>query len=149
VIWPNLATGYCLGVQAGDVTNGTPIIVWRCNGNADQTWTAESVNADGSAPFLLRNGANRNKCLSVAGQRTDNGAPLVIWDCKPSGLRDQRWTFLDGNLNPQCTTIYNDNSVDKVVGVLGGSLAEGARVVLWRWLGHLDQEWCQHPAPPN
>jgi len=25
--WPNRSTAFCLGVRAGDVTNGTPIIV--------------------------------------------------------------------------------------------------------------------------
>jgi hypothetical protein len=35
--------------------------------------------------------------------------------------------------------------VDKVIGVLGGAVNEGARVVLWRWLGHVDQEWCTQP----
>jgi hypothetical protein len=149
LIWPNLDTGFCLGVQAGNVTNGTPIIVWDCNGNADQTWTVESVNGDGSAPFLLRNGVNRNKCLSVAGQRTDNGAPLVIWDCKPFGWRDQRWILVDGYLAPSCTNIYNENSVSAVIGVQGGSTQRGARVILWRWLGHANQEWCGQPAPAN
>lgn len=93
LIWKNLdSNGQCLGVAGGDVTNGRPIILWGCNGNADQTWTAVSVYGGGSAPYVFHNGANPNKCLSVAGKSLNEFAGIVIWDCKPaSDNQDQRW----------------------------------------------------------
>jgi hypothetical protein len=33
-----------------------------------------------------------------------------------------------------------------VIGVQGGSTSEGARVMLWRWRGDSNQEWCTQPA---
>ena len=89
--WRNRVTGFCLGVAGGNVTNGTPIIVWRCNGNTDQTWTVDFIAQNGRPPFLVRNGTNRNKCLSVANNSRNNGAQMVIWDCKPLETnKDQR-----------------------------------------------------------
>src|SRR6185369_13523135 len=82
LLWQDQPTRFCMGVARGDVTNGTPIIVWHCNRNTDQTWSADSVSADGTGPFLLRNGTNQHKCLTVGGMSKDDGHRLVIWDCK-------------------------------------------------------------------
>jgi Ricin-type beta-trefoil lectin domain len=146
--WLNSTTNFCLGVAAGNVTNGTAIIVWACNGNTDQAWTAESVNPFASGPYLLRNGTNRNKCLSVAAMSKNNGAVLVIWDCKAVGANsDQLWTFKDGTTSGT-TNLVNVNS-GLLMGVQGGSLSEGATVMQWQDLGHGDQQWFTTPAPPN
>jgi hypothetical protein len=148
-IWPNRMTGFCLGVRAGDVTDGTPIIVWRCNDNSDQTWTVRSENSNGGAPFSLRNGTNSNKCLSVAGFSIENGAQLVIRKCTPWDTVDQLWTFTDSPTLAECTIFHNTRS-GKVMGVRAASTREGAPVVLWSRLdGHTDQEWCNLPPPPN
>jgi ricin-type beta-trefoil lectin protein len=142
LIWPNRATGYCLGVSRGDVTNGTPIIVWRCNGNSDQTWTVSQIVTNANIAFTLRNGTNRNKCLTATGQ--GNGAAFVISDCKPLGQNmDQQFTYEDGQLAP-CTIFWSSYS-GKVVGVTGQSVNEGARVIQWDYLTHGDQEWCSQP----
>jgi hypothetical protein len=108
--WTNGQTGLCLGVAGGDVTNGKAIILWACNGNSDQTWTAESVNPDGHGPYLFKNGTNPNKCLSVANKSLSQFAALVIWDCKPSNdNQDQRWYIVGWPRSP-FTGIQNDNS---------------------------------------
>jgi hypothetical protein len=149
LIWPNRSTGFCLGVRAGDVTNGTHIIVWRCNGNSDQTWTVEPLGPGTNGPFFtLRNGTNRNKCLSVAGFSIENNARLVIRDCTPNQTVDQWWTPIDSPTLAPCTIFKNTRS-GKVMGVRAGSITEGAAVVLWTHLGHGDQEWCSAAAPPN
>ena len=110
LVWTNAQTGLCMGVAGGDVSNGKPIILWSCNGNSDQTWTATSANSDGSQPYLLRNGTNPNKCLSVAGKSLNQFAALVIWDCKPpNDNQDQRW-YIVGWRNSPFTGIQNDNS---------------------------------------
>jgi hypothetical protein len=145
LIFPNAQTNLCLGVAAGDVTNGTPIIVWHCNNNTDQTWTADP-QSDGS--FLMRNGTNRNKCLSVGNMSKSNGAPMEIWDCKtPDQNADQRWFFRNSPLST-CTIFVNENS-NRVMGVQGGATNEGAAVIQWDWLAHPDQQWCSGPAPVN
>jgi ricin-type beta-trefoil lectin protein len=147
LIWPNRATGFCLGVKAGTMTDGTRIIVWTCNNTTDQTWTADPLNADGTGPFRLRNGSNRNMCLSVSNNSTANGAPLVIWGCKAFNNADQLWTFENGQL-PDCTIFRNVNS-GRVMGVTNQNVAEGTPVIQWSYLVHGDQEWCARTAPAN
>jgi hypothetical protein len=148
LIWMNRATDFCLGVRAGNVTDETPIIVWSCNGNSDQTWRAVSVGSLGQPPYTLRNGTNGSKCLSVAGRSKNDGAALVIRTCAFPPTDDQRWTFEHG-FNSECTLFRNVNS-KKVMGVLGASGAEGAPVVQWFKIDHHpDQEWCSRPAPIN
>jgi hypothetical protein len=34
----NLQTNYCLGVRAGTPTVGTTLVVWPCDGSANQNW---------------------------------------------------------------------------------------------------------------
>jgi hypothetical protein len=149
LIWQNQPTRFCMGVTAGNMTNGTAIIVWHCNRNTDQTWTADFSSAAGGGSFLLRNGSNRNKCLTVSNSRTDNGAPLVIWDCKAAGVNaDQLFVFRDSLVEAACTVFQNVNS-GKVVGVTNQSQSEGARVIQWDDLRHNDQSWCSAPAPVN
>jgi len=139
-LWTNPTTGYCLGVAGGNVTNGTPIIVWQCNGNSDQSWAAgDQLPYPPGAYSSYRNGTNANKCLGVANNSGANGAGLVIWDCLGTSHTDQYW-----NLQPVgngCYVWYNASS-GKVMGVSGGSLSEGASVIQWDYLGHPDQQWC-------
>lgn len=93
LLWTNIDShGQCMGVAGGDVSNGKPIILWGCNGNADQTWTAQSVDGSGYGSYVFHNGANPNKCLSVAAKSLSEFAGIVIWDCKPfNDNQDQRW----------------------------------------------------------
>jgi hypothetical protein len=80
--------GECLGVLGGNMTNGTHVVTWTCNGHADQTW--EIINGfPGSGFIQLRNSVNTNKCLGVLGAATSDGSNLVIWDC--NGSWDQEW----------------------------------------------------------
>jgi hypothetical protein len=149
LIWRNSVTNFCLGVAAGNVDNGNAIIVWRCNNNTDQTWTAESINPGAPGPYLLRNGTNRNKCLTVSGRRQDHGAPLVIWDCLAVGVNaGQLWVLQDGRKRADCTIFVNVNS-NLVMGVSAASTVEGTPVIQWEDIGHPDQEWCGRNAPVN
>ena len=84
----------CLGVAAGNMANGTPIISYTCNGHIDQQW--EHINPDsfGYAPW--RNMTDTNKCLALAGNSTSRGARMVIWDC--DGTPGQLWNSAPGGL---------------------------------------------------
>jgi len=72
----------CLDANNQGTTNGTRVISWPCNGQANQRWTAE---ADGS----VRN-ANAGLCLTVEGAGTANGSRLVLWTC--NGQSNQKWS---------------------------------------------------------
>jgi hypothetical protein len=137
--------GQCLGVLGGNMTNGTPVVTWTCDGNPDQTW--EIVNGfPGSGWVQIQNSQDPNKCLGVLGAATSDGSSLVIWDC--NGSWDQLWDFIpwtaDNRNGPfGCYNIENLNADPKVIGALGGNPANGTQAVIWDLLTtHLDQVWC-------
>jgi hypothetical protein len=138
--------GECLGVVNGNMTNGTHVVSWTCNGHPDQTW--EISGSPGGNTTTIRNSQNTSKCLGVQGSATSDGSILVIWDC--NGNTDQNWTFqpwmADNRNGPfGCFTIQNQNAAPKVLGILGGNPTDGAQAVIWdrlTGLGHHDQVWC-------
>jgi len=141
--------GECLGVLGGNMTNGTAVVVWTCNGHPDQTW--EIINGfPGSGGFMqIHNSQDPSKCLGVLGSATSDGSNLVIWDC--NNHSDQLWQFVPWNGDPisgpfGCYNIVNLNADPKVLGVLnGGTPTDGAQAVIWDPLtgfSHRDQVWC-------
>jgi len=138
----------CLGVLGGNMTNGTPVVQWTCNGNPDQQWQVTV----GGAWAQIRNIQNPGKCLGVINSTTYNGSNLVIWDC--NGNLDQSWALQFHTVaSPiECFNIYNENAwlaalfvlgaSPKVVGILGADPGDGAQAVLWDYLGNPDQTWC-------
>ncbi len=91
-LWENYQSKLCMGVSAGNVTDGTAIITWGCNGNSDQGWILDPVTVNNQTWYLFRDGTNPNQCLSVAAKSKSAGALLVIWHCKPSNDdQDQLW----------------------------------------------------------
>lgn len=124
--------GLCMGVQGGNMTDGTAIITWKCDESSNQLWTADYANSGAPNTFLLRNAANPSDCLSVFNKATYLGAPLVIWHCKPtSDNQDQRWHSAAGPTIP----IYNGNSGLQILP-WGG---QGAAVV--QWDGRVPYAW--------
>ena len=98
--------GLCIGVTGGNMTPGTTVITWACDGTNNQYW-AMDFNSGAPNTFLLRNLADPTQCLSVFNKALYLGAPLVIWPCKAfSDNQDQRWQRADAFSVP----IYNFNS---------------------------------------
>ncbi|KOX25687.1 hypothetical protein ADK67_16665, partial [Saccharothrix sp. NRRL B-16348] len=71
----------CLDAYNQGTTNGTRVITWSCNGQANQRWTFQ---ADGS----VRN-AQAGLCLDVNQAATANGSTLILWTC--NGQNNQKW----------------------------------------------------------
>jgi ricin-type beta-trefoil lectin protein len=110
--WENWSLKFCIGVAAGNVTNGTIISQWYCNGNTDQGWELDPVTVNGDTWYLFRNATNPNQCLSVANKSKSAGAGLVIWQCKnESDDQDQLWqlSYLPRTPVP-LAKIFNFNS---------------------------------------
>jgi len=59
------------------------VIVWDCNGQANQQWT---VNANGTIT-----GAQSGLCLDATGQGTTAGTKIELWSC--NGQANQQWTL--------------------------------------------------------
>ena len=116
--------GLCMGVQGGNMTPGTAIIDWTCDGSLNQLWT-EDPNSGQPGYYLIENAANTTECLSVFQMETTNGAPLVIWPCKDqSSNQDQRWQA------PLFTNIFPlRNSASNLQVVPSGG--QGSQLGLW------------------
>ena len=148
--WISQGAGKCLGVLAGNMTNGTAVVQWACNGSPDQKWvisTGSQAGVPDGQPTTIRNSKNQSKCLGVNASATNDGANLVIWDC--NGSLDQQWVF-ENVVAPSrgipfgCWSIENQNALAKVVGILAGSKSDGAQAVVWDNIGPAapDQEFC-------
>jgi alpha-galactosidase len=58
------------------------VIIWTCNGQANQRWT---IASDGS----IRN-VHAGLCLDVNQAGTANGTATILWTC--NGQANQRWS---------------------------------------------------------
>ncbi len=137
--WRNVGSGKCLGVTGGNMSNGTRIVQWDCNGHDDQYWAAVGLG-DGSY-YELRNKANSSKCLGVDASSGNEGAWLLIWDC--NGHTDQLWTvvrsyYSDGSFAGYVFVNYNSS---QVIGIDGGRTDDGAPAIQWHWDGTPNQRW--------
>ena len=124
--WFSDGTGKCLGVLGGNMTNGTPIVQWTCNGNPDQMWIIQTVNPGGipGGNFTqIQNYQDPSKCLGVLGSAS-RGVPFG------------------------CFNIANAHAFPKVIGILGAATSDGAQAVIWDNLGasHPDQIFCPSPS---
>ena len=148
--WTDLNSGKCLGVYGGNMTNGTSIVQWTCNGNPDQTWEVQTVSGTPGNPTWtqIQNYQDPSKCLGVYGSGTSVPTNLVIWDC--NGHADQEWQFVPWQVDSRgapagCFVIQNQNAAGKVIGVFNADTSDGAQTVIWDNLseqGHHDQVWC-------
>ena len=69
-------------LRATGTAPGTKVIIWTCNGGANQQW---NINANGTIT-----GVQSGLCLDVTGASTANGALAELWTC--NGGSNQQWT---------------------------------------------------------
>jgi alpha-galactosidase len=114
-------SGRCLDVTGAVQTSGTATVLWDCNGQANQSWTATAAGE-------LR--VYGTKCLDVFDAGTANGTAVIIWDC--NGQANQRWrSNADGSL-----TAVGANRCLDVAGT-----ANGTRAQIWDCNGGANQRW--------
>jgi hypothetical protein len=118
-----VGSGRCLDVPNLSQTNGTQVVIWDCNGGANQQW------AQTSSGQLQVYGT---KCLDALNHATTPGAPVGIWDC--NGGANQRWT-----LNSDGTVVGVESGL--CLDVTGAGTANGTKVELWTCNGGSNQRW--------
>jgi hypothetical protein len=132
------ASGRCLDVSAGSSTPGTAVVIWDCNGGANQQWEFTTAGE------LRTLGGTR--CLDAYENQTAAGTRLVIWNC--NGGANQKFTR---NSNGSITGVQSGLCVD----VNGAATANGTTVQLWHCNGQPNQQWStgggqqQCTAQPN
>ena len=72
----------CLDAGNQGTADGTQVVIWGCNGGANQKWT---LNADGGIT-----GVQSGKCLDANAAGTANGTRTILWTCH--GRDNQKWT---------------------------------------------------------
>jgi len=153
----NFNSPLCLDVPPSGA-EGSLAVQAACNGSASQQWSSPCVHGhcfsdgDGSIFAFLDTVGNS---LGVAGAKEQNGTRLVAWH--QTGEANQAWGFSFVTNDPfipanRCYQLINaaspsiqlndPNKPTYVMGVLGGSTAPGASVVIWANLSHADQIWC-------
>lgn len=130
------ARGKCIGINAsGDAGD------WNCTTNPDQTWHWGAAISSGWFQLVNRNG----KCLGVAGGSDARGARVVAFTCLGTGHPDQYWALgaagFGGNNINNFKAFFDPNTPAQLIGVSGGSTANGAAVVLWSSDGTANQFW--------
>jgi hypothetical protein len=120
----NPNSGRCVGIASGLAG------IWNCTTNNDQTWHWGQSYPNWSSYRQLING--NNKCLGAQGSGLV-GARIDASTC--DGGYGQYWYY-----NSSSLTVENFGST-QVMGVSGGSTANGAAVVQWTSNGNPDQRW--------
>jgi hypothetical protein len=118
------ASGRCLDVSGGTATPGTAVVIWDCNGGANQQWELTSAGE------LRTLGGTR--CLDTSGNQAAAGTPLVIWTC--NGGANQKFRL---NSDDSITGQRSGLCVD----VEGRSTANGTVIQLWHCNGQTNQRW--------
>ena len=77
--------GKCLDANGQGTSNGTKVILYTCNNQANQQWR---LNTNGTIT-----GVQSGLCLDVSGAATTNGSLVQLWSC--TGATNQQWTRPD------------------------------------------------------
>ncbi|MBP0450410.1 RICIN domain-containing protein [Kitasatospora sp. RG8] len=112
----------CLDVRGGVSNNGTPVQMWDCLGNVNQSWR---IASDGTIRAV-------GLCLDPDSGRTGNGTPVHMWEC--NGAISQKWQVrADG-------AIVNVKS-GRALDVRGWGSANGAIAQIWDFNNTANQLW--------
>jgi hypothetical protein len=99
--------GKCVDVPNWNVTNGTKVSLYNCNGGSNQDWVFRS---DGT----IRPMFNSKKCLDLYNGQATDGTAIQIYDC--NGGTNQQWTLgTDGTIKGKgsmCVDDPNGNTAD-------------------------------------
>jgi hypothetical protein len=95
----SVATGMCLNVSGIGWENGTPIIQSACNEEPNEQWRGTrwytNPNTGKSYYYLepkhLKDWSLPKRCLNSQGGGVDNGAPMILFQCRPSTSADPYW----------------------------------------------------------
>jgi alpha-galactosidase len=112
----------CLDDPNGSTTNGVQLVIWDCNGGANQRWTAT-----GAGQLIVL-----GKCLDAFNNQTTAGTKVEIWTC--NGQTNQQWRI---NSDGTITGVQSGLCLD----VTGAATGNGTLIELWTCNGGSNQRW--------
>lgn len=116
----------CLDIPSGNITNGQPIQIYRCNGGANQQWRAF---ADGT----IRPASNTSYCLDVPNGSNTVGNVVQLWQCW--GGINQKFRFSNSG------EILFNVPFGNCLNVRSGTPSSGNLVQLYRCDGGANESW--------
>jgi hypothetical protein len=141
----NYKANKCLSLaDGGSTANGTNVVIYTCNGAAEQRWYLVESGAYPGWYYIKNAKAGAGKCISVDdGGSTAKGAAMILWTC--TGAEEQRWRFADEGGG--WAEIQNFNSGHYMSLDDNGSTANNTRVIQWTWVTPgPEQVWGLAPA---
>jgi hypothetical protein len=130
---------FCMGVAGGNMSLGTPIILWQCDGHPDQFWDLPYVSGEGWQ--IKDNVSGPQECLTVNGN--GDGTRAVIEECDTA--TNELWNQVFAGTDPSGHSCYYFQGVasGRVLGVSDGVIQNGTPIILWDYInGDDDQLWC-------
>ena len=121
-----IVSGYratkCADGKGGSAKNDTPVVMWDCNGSAEQDW---AIEPDGTIQ------AANGKCLDIYREQKTNNAPVELWTC--TGRANQQWKPVNGTLvNPASGKCLDDPRFNT---------ANGTQLGIYTCNGGANQQW--------
>jgi hypothetical protein len=120
-----IVSGYrkskCVDDSGGSKVNDTKIMMWDCNGTAQQSWT---IQADGTIQIYGR-------CMDIYRDRKTNNSPVELWTCTDGA--NQRW-------HPRNRTLVNPVS-GKCLDDPGFKTTNGTQLEIYTCNGGANQQW--------
>ncbi|RMH23063.1 MAG: hypothetical protein D6696_01675 [Acidobacteria bacterium] len=127
----------CLDVLGASAADGTPVVIFGCTGNANQTWTFELVGD------RLRLRGLGDKCLRPGPVGASGFIELVIGTCDDgAALWDLAATE---SAAPAFALAHVDTG--QCLDVLGSSTADKTPTILFNCTGNPNQAWRFDPRP--
>lgn len=127
----SLASGKCLDLPGGQASDGTVAIQYDCHGGSNQQWNIEPAG-DGGYRIVSR---MSGKCLGPDPARAGSGSHILQSEC--GGAPGQLWALVGDSNGYALHNLANRLCLD----VPGGSLANGAKPIVWSCNGGLNQTW--------
>ncbi len=121
--------GQCLDVLGGGTTEGTPVVMFGCTGNANQEWTFESSFG------RLRIRGRAGLCLRPGGVGDSGFDELVIGACDEGAV----WDLATAGAAPSFGLLHADSG--QCLDVLGASTDPLTPTILFRCTGNANQAW--------
>jgi O-glycosyl hydrolase len=136
----NRNSGLVMDVTGASTQDGTQVIQWYENGNANQQWAFVGLGA-GYYKVVSR---NSGLLLDVTGESLLDGASVIQWHDHDGA--NQHWSIAD--TGDGSYTLINQNS-GLLLDVSGGSTDAGANVIQWHDDAGASQQWTlvQVPSP--
>lgn len=135
----------CIGIAGGTPTQGRPLITWDCTADTNQLWK-QGATIDNTRQLVNQVSTDGSWCLDAG--TGNNGSQAINGACTIGFTQGWKMTEIGMQNSLACYNISIDGDENQLLGVLGGTVANGKNVGMWHKFTnptHADQVWCADP----